>query len=106
MQNLTQDQWATAVKSDENAVIVDVRTPQEYASGIIEKAQTIDIMETERFLSEIEKWDKSKNYYIYCHSGGRSYQACAIMEQHGFQNTNNLMGGIMEWENEVVLPDE
>ena len=105
MENLTQLQWSKSIKSDENAVIIDVRTSQECCSGIIENAKTIDIMDTERFLSEIEKLDKNKNYYIYCHSGGRSYQACAIMEQHDFQNVANLMGGIMEWQDRTVLPD-
>lgn len=105
MENITQLEWAKSIKSDEKAVILDVRTPEEYFSGIIENAQNIDIMDTEKFLSEIEKLDKSKVYYIYCHSGGRSYQACAVMEQKGFQSTFNLMGGIMEWQDEVVIPD-
>lgn len=105
MENLTQLQWAKSIKSDKKAFIIDVRTPQECLSGIIENAKNIDIMNTDKFFTEIEKLDKTATYYIYCHSGGRSHQACVIMEQHGFQNAYNLMGGIMEWEDEVMLPD-
>ena len=105
MQNLTQLQWAKSIKSDENSVILDVRTPGECCSGIIENSLNIDIMDASNFFSEIEKLDKSKSYYIYCHSGARSYQACLMMEQHDFQHVFNLMGGIMEWQEEVVFPD-
>ena len=41
--------------------------------------------------------DKSKNYYVYCHSGVRSVQACQIMKTFGFNNLYNLLGGISEW---------
>ena len=47
--------------------------------------------------------DKSKNYYVYCRSGGRSAQACAVMTQMcGFENAYNLLGGFMNWEGEVA----
>ena len=46
--------------------------------------------------------DVSKSYYIYCRSGNRSNQACAVMQQLGFEKTYNLLGGFNEWEGEVV----
>jgi rhodanese-related sulfurtransferase len=49
--------------------------------------------------------DKSKNYYVYCRSGARSEQACHLMSQMGFENTFNLLGGIMQWQGEVVSPE-
>jgi len=49
--------------------------------------------------------DKTKKYYVYCRSGGRSGQACNIMQQMGFGNTYNLIGGIMEWEGPIVMPE-
>ena len=45
----------------------------------------------------IQKLDKNKNYYVYCHSGIRSVQACQIMKSFGFENLYNLLGGISEW---------
>ncbi|MFC2148231.1 rhodanese-like domain-containing protein, partial [Bacteroidota bacterium] len=48
------------------------------------------------------KLDKSKNYYVYCRSGQRSRQACAIMNSIGIPNAYNLMGGILEWKGDIV----
>jgi len=60
----------------------------------------IDIFLGQGFIDEVKKLDASKNYYVYCRSGGRSGQACAIMNSIGFENAYNLMGGFMEWEGE------
>jgi len=62
----------------------------------------IDIRQGQGFLDEIEKLDKSKNYYVYCRSGARSAQACNLMEQIGFDTTYNLLGGFMEWDGETA----
>ncbi|MEM9649010.1 MAG: rhodanese-like domain-containing protein, partial [Bacteroidota bacterium] len=51
---------------------------------------------------EIGKLDKSKNYYVYCRSGNRSAQACALMNSIGIETTYNLEGGFMNWEGEVT----
>ena len=56
-------------------------------------------------MESIELLDKSKNYYIYCRSGGRSGQACQVMDSIGFGITYNLMGGMMEWKGETCLPE-
>lgn len=101
MKNLTQEQWKESLKNDENAAILDVRTEEEYIEGFIPDAANIDIYKGQGFLDEIDKLDKSKNYYVYCRSGARSAQACALMHQKGFNNAYNLMGGISEWEGEI-----
>ena len=101
MKNLTQDQWANEVNQDNDAVILDVRTEEEFIEGYIPNAKNIDIYKGQGFLDEIEKLDKSKNYYVYCRSGARSAQACALMQQHGFENAYNLMGGITDWDGEI-----
>lgn len=102
MKNLTQDQWKEGVQKDDNAVILDVRTEEEFIEGYIPNARNLDIHKSEEFMEEIEKMDKSKNYYVYCRSGARSGQACAIMQQQGFDDAYNLMGGITEWEGEIT----
>lgn len=101
MKNLTQEQWAKEVSQDKNAVILDVRTEEEFIEGYIPNAKNIDIYKGQGFLDEVEKLDKSKNYYVYCRSGARSAQACALMKQQGFENAYNLMGGITDWEGEI-----
>ena len=100
--NLPQEVWVEQLKNDENAIILDVRTTDECIEGIISGALNIDIYKGQGFIYLIEELDKSKNYYIYCKSGGRSGQACSIMNQLGFENTYNLLGGMLEWNGEVV----
>ncbi len=102
MEDLTQEEWASQLAGDNNAVILDVRTDAEVADGIIPNAIHIDIYKGQEFISEIEDLDKSKNYYVYCRSGNRSGQACAIMEELGFENSYNLEGGILEWGGDLV----
>jgi rhodanese-related sulfurtransferase len=102
--DLSQEDWKKKLAEDANAFILDVRTPEEYNEGIIPGATGIDIYKGQGFVYEVEALDKSKNYYVYCRSGGRSGQACNMMNQMGFQNTYNLMGGFMNWDGDVDFP--
>jgi rhodanese-related sulfurtransferase len=100
--NLTQDQWLSQFEADDNAVILDVRTEDECNQGIIAHSINIDFNKTSDFLAAIEQIDKSKNYYVYCRSGIRSAKACDIMNELGIENTYNLLGGIIEWNGDIV----
>ena len=102
MEDLTQDEWVEQLEKDDNAVVLDVRTDDEVEDGKIPNAIHIDIYRGQEFISELEKLDKSKNYYVYCRSGNRSGQACKIMSQLGFANYYNLIGGMLQWEGEIV----
>jgi rhodanese-related sulfurtransferase len=102
MADLTQEEWTAQLSKDENAFILDVRTEDEVGDGYIPKANHIDIYLGQGFIDELQKLDKTKNYYVYCRSGNRSGQACAIMNSIGFENTHNLEGGFMNWEGEVA----
>lgn len=103
--DLIQQDWLTQLENDSNAVILDVRTPEEWEDGIIPDAIMIDIYTGPEFLESIEALDRTKNYYVYCKAGGRSRQACDIMGQMGFENTYNLIGGMMQWQGKTVLPE-
>ncbi|CAH8293134.1 rhodanese-related sulfurtransferase [Mariniflexile fucanivorans] len=105
MEDLSQEEWASQLAEDTNAVVLDVRTDAEVADGIIPNAIHIDIFKGQAFIDEVEALDKDKNYYVYCRSGNRSGQACAIMDQLGFANAYNLEGGILEWEGDLVDKD-
>jgi phage shock protein E len=80
-----------------NTVIVDVRTPAEYAAGHIAGAINIDV-ESADFSSQIAALDTTKTYALYCHSGRRSGIAITTMQQAGFKNVYDLNGGIQNWE--------
>ncbi len=103
--NLAQEDWVDQLNADTNAVILDVRTEEECNEGIIPNAITIDIYKGQGFIYEVDALDKTKNYYVYCKAGGRSAQACAVMNQLGFENTYNLEGGFMQWQGEVSFPE-
>ena len=102
--NLTQEDWVSQFEADENAVLLDVRTEVECNEGIIPNSINLDIYEGQAFIEKLEALDKSKNYYVYCRSGARSAKACEVMNELGFDNTYNLMGGIMQWNGEIVSP--
>ncbi len=102
MQDLSQSQWRDQISQDENAIILDVRTDMEVAEGIIPSAKQMNIQNAGAFMDSANELDKSKSYYIYCKSGGRSAQACMILDSLGFENTYNLLGGITEWEGETT----
>ncbi|QYJ67540.1 rhodanese-like domain-containing protein [Flavobacterium litorale] len=102
--NLSEQEWWQKAQADTNAVLLDVRTEDEVNNGIIPNAINIDIYKGQGFIDELETLDKTKNYYVYCAAGGRSAQACSVMNQLGFSTAYNLLGGISQWNGPVVLP--
>lgn len=80
----------------QNAVVLDVRTPQEYADGHIAKATNLDVT-APNFEDQVELLDKSLAYAVYCRSGNRSQTAAEILEKHGFKRVYGLDGGIQSW---------
>ncbi len=104
MQDLTKEEWKMALAEDENAVLIDCRTPREWNEGVQKGALLIDIMEGPAFMDKINQMDKSKNFYVYCRSGNRSGQACMLMDANGFSQAYNLLGGMLEWDGETVMP--
>ena len=80
MDDLSQEEWTEQLMADDDAIILDVRTAEEVEDGHIPNSTHIDIYMGQGFITEVNKLDKSKNYYIYCRSGNRSGQACAIMK--------------------------
>ncbi|MFN3530704.1 MAG: rhodanese-like domain-containing protein [Bacteroidia bacterium] len=97
-ENLYAPEFSAAVAADANAVILDVRTSGEVAEGIIPGAIHIDIYQAD-FITHLLELDPAKNYYVYCRSGGRSSQACMMLESSGFTGRLvNLAGGITNYD--------
>ena len=92
------------IRSTENAVVLDVRTPAEVHEGMIEGAINIDLM-NQYFQDRVEELDRDKHYLMVCRSGGRSAQAGMYMESIGFEYVYNLEGGMMGWDGDVVRPE-
>lgn len=84
-----------------DTTIIDVRTPDEYASGHIKGAVNIDYLD-DAFETHIAKLDPAKSYLLYCHSGHRSSEAKSVMMEKGFKQVNDIKGGILAWKGEIV----
>lgn len=95
---------STAYAANENTIILDVRTPNEFATNHIKGALNIDFYSS-NFENEIKQLDKSKDYKVYCRSGNRSGQAVNLMKNLGFKNTENV-GGINQAAKKLNLSCE
>jgi phage shock protein E len=85
------------LRSGKNVVVLDVRTPAEFAEGTIEGAVLLDYRAPD-FADKVAKLDKTKLYLVHCAAGGRSARACTKMETLGFTNLVNLEGGMGAWQ--------
>lgn len=81
------------------AVVLDVRTPAEFAAGHLPNAQNIDINGGD-FAQRIASLDKNVTYAVYCRSGHRSGVALDQMTSAGFTHVADLAGGIQAWTSE------
>ena len=88
--------YATLLGQNAGAMILDVRTPNEYASGHIPGAVNMDFYAPD-FSQRLESLDKTRECFIYCASGNRSGQAMKIMQQAGFRRVVDLKGGFGAW---------
>lgn len=79
-----------------DALLIDVRTPEEFNAGHIEGAQNINLHD-ESFTSNINKLDKEKTVFVYCKAGRRSSEAATTLKQNGFKNVVELDGGTTAW---------
>jgi rhodanese-related sulfurtransferase len=95
-------EFEEAIKSSPSAAIIDVRTPAEFARGHIPGSVNIDVMNDSVFFPSIASLDKSKPYYVYCRSGGRSALACSMMADKGF-TAFNLIGGLSVWTGDLAI---
>ena len=82
---------------NEKAVLIDVRSADEFAQGHIQGAMNINV-EGPDFDAQIASLDKTKTYAVYCHSGRRSGIATKAMEAAGFVHMYDLEGGIQAWQ--------
>ena len=79
-----------------DAILVDVRTEDEYNSGYIESSLNIDYFSNE-FSVNADKLDKTIPIILYCRSGKRSSMSASKISKLGFNEIYNLKGGILEW---------
>ena len=95
-QHMTAEEFSTAVAKP-GTIVLDVRTPAEYAGGHLPQAQNLDI-EAADFATRVAALDKSATYAVYCRSGNRSGVAMERMAGVGFTHLYDLADGIGAWQ--------
>ena len=96
LQQVDAKTFSEKIHEQNNPVILDVRTPQEFEGGYIAGAINIDYNSNE-FSQKVNKLDKDESVFVYCLSGGRSSSAANEMRRNGFKNVVELKGGILKW---------
>lgn len=91
------DSVAALLASEPDRIVLDVRTPQEFAAGHLEGAVLVDFNAPD-FAERIAEFDPDADYVIYCRSGNRSSGARAVMAEQGFSDVVDVDGGILAWE--------
>jgi rhodanese-related sulfurtransferase len=85
------------LRSDKNAVVLDVRTPKEFAAGHLPGATNIDWNGPD-FAQKVSALDKNKAYLLHCGAGRRSASAADKMSTMDFPKLYNLEGGFNAWQ--------
>jgi len=95
-QHVAASDFATAMKQA-GTIVLDVRTPAEFAEGHLPQAKNIDF-EAPDFAAKIATLDKNAPYAVYCRSGNRSGSALEQMSAAGFTHAYDLADGIVAWQ--------
>ena len=85
-------------RNTDGAVLLDVRTPQEYRDGFIPGSKNVPLQTIDKVDAVAENKDTA--LYVYCHSGARSRQAVQRLGQMGYRNVTNI-GGIAAYRGKV-----
>ena len=93
---------APTVELGSQAILIDVRTQQEFSEGHLQGANVLDLNSGE-FAAVLPNLDPNAEYYVYCRSGNRSTQATQMMQQAGFTNVTNL-GSVQEASKATGIP--
>ncbi|MEM9810088.1 MAG: rhodanese-like domain-containing protein [Pseudomonadota bacterium] len=84
--------------ANEDVIVLDVRTPEEFAKSHIPGAKLLNLHDPS-FLERAGQLDPNQAYLVQCRSGVRSARAAEILQELGIDTIYNLQGGIIAWEN-------
>lgn len=91
--NIDYESAKTILKNDKNAILIDVRSPQEYKEGHLEGSINFPLYDLERNSEQILK-NKQNTIILYCQSGSRSNKALEILKKQGCSNLYQIEGGL------------
>ncbi len=88
---------ATLLINREDAILVDVRTAEEFSRGHIPNSRHIPLDQFEKRIDELDKF-KTRPVIINCQSGHRAHSACGALRKRGFEKVFSLEGGVSAWD--------
>lgn len=100
---VTPQEFSEKLANNPEAILIDVRTPGEFADGHLEDAVNIDWKGND-FGKQVADIDKSTPVYVYCLSGGRSKGAANFLKKEGFETVIEMDGGMMKWRS-LKMPE-
>src|SRR5436309_579473 len=86
---------------DNNAKLIDVREPEEFALSRIEGAILIPMQSIPAELPKLESMADEGKLLLLCHHGVRSLQVAAWLQNQGIENCSSVAGGIDQWSREI-----
>ncbi len=92
-----QEAAAVVAEPPADLVVLDVRTPEEYAEGHLDGAVLVDFYDPD-FADRLSELDPEVPYLVYCRSGNRSGQTLTMMQELGFDSATDVDGGIVAWQ--------
>ena len=93
---VTAQEAAATLEDTTPEIVLDVRTPEEFAEGHIAGAINVDYYAAD-FRSQLEALDPGANYVLYCRSGNRSAETAQLLNDLEFQAVDEIDGGILAW---------
>jgi rhodanese-related sulfurtransferase len=98
VRQMTPQVYSQRLGSGDAPLMIDVREPWEYALAHVDNAQLMPLGNIHEWSAEL---DKTAEYVVICHHGGRSAMACQFLMRLGIRNVWNLDGGIDAWSMDV-----
>lgn len=95
----TEELSAILLDSNNHAIIIDVREPEEYAQAHIPGVPLIPMGE---IISHMDDLDRDREYVFVCRSGQRSFNVAKYFQQQGFDAVHNYAGGMLDWDGEIA----
>lgn len=96
IRDVSVQQASALISGDAPAIVIDVRTPDEFAQGHIEGAINVDV-NSDTFIEDLAKLDKDTAYLVHCRSGKRSAKALEAMREASFTTIAHMNDGLNGW---------
>ena len=97
MKNITVEELKQKIDSGEKINLIDCREPHEYAEANL-GGKLVPLSKIQTMQIEVIEDLKNEEVIVHCRSGQRSMMACMVLDQLGFTNTYNVVGGILDWQ--------